>query len=331
MSRDNLSEKMPVKLGSNEVEIVDFRIRTTAGGRDREEIFGINVSKVTELLYLPERVVAVPDPVPSQLGMVSIRGNTIPVFDMGRFLSVPGALPILSNAPVPGLSGKAGEAPTLVVTEFSRLSIGFAVHRVALIRRVSWTDISPVDLLLSQGERGRKIVGTVLVRDGGTETEDQILQIVDLETIAAEAGFFQRQEMETDKREQAAHKGKTILIVDDSSSARKAILRILEKGGYDVVQESDGRRAFERLESPGFHVDLVLSDVEMPEMDGYTLVRKIRESQGIKDLPVILNSSMSGSANIKKGTESGADAYIVKMDPEIILREVDKFLGEKNG
>lgn len=334
---NDLGRIMPVETGSNELEIVDFRILVDNGKRRREELFGINVSKVTELLYLPDRIVAVPQPHPAQLGMVSIRGTTLPVFDMGKFLNIPGAVPIVPGEKHTVDDGKKrnelltcrsrNELPTLVVTEFSRLSMGFVVHRVALIRRIAWTDVKPVEALLSGGEGSRRVVGTVLVKDDLVKdgnAEESILQLVDLEAVATEAGFFDRQNHDIDIETQLPPKGKTILVVDDSPTVRKTIAKLLEKHGYAVVQETDGARAWQRLQTPG--IDLVLSDVEMPEMDGYTLTTKIRESERLKHLPVVLNSSMSGRSNHKKGEQVGANAYIVKMDSKEIVEKVERFL-----
>ena len=322
---------LPVQEGSNLLEIVDFRIRVRVGGRIQEELYGVNVAKTIELLYCPDKITAVPSASdnPAQLGLVVIRDQTIPVFDMGRFIGLSGAEPL--SGPVFDEGGKQSRT-TLLVTEFSRLKLGFLVHRVARIRRFSWDDVKPGDGLLEGAERSRRVVGVVMVPGetaGATEKDSQILQIIDLEAVAEAAGFFSKQEDEINSMVQESPRNQTILVVDDSAAVRKAIAKSLDRAGFTTVQASNGKQAWDIL-AKGLPVDLVLSDVEMPEMDGYTLTAKIRGNQGLSTLPVVLNSSMSGEANKQKGQAAGASDYIVKMDVPCILETLDKHLSQKS-
>lgn len=309
-----LERVMPLKTGSNMLELVDFRLRV----RGREEVFGINVSKVVEIMYMPRPVTAVPGGHPAQLGLLSIRGRAIPVFDMGVFLGLDRADDVLEDP----------EA-ILLVAEFSKCVFGFLVARVERIRRVSWESVSPVGSILSGPDGSQRIVGTIIL-PGEKGRPDGILQMVDLEAAASALGFFQRQETEADTTPNlvAAH-GHRILVVDDSVATRKTIVRLLEKSGYTVVQAGSGRQGLDIAKSTP--LDLIVSDVEMPEMDGYTLTREVRALERLAHLPVLLHSSMSGQANIKRGQDAGANEYLVKMEPAQLLTAIERFLPKPVG
>ena len=324
-----VQDLLPVAEGSNQLEIVDFRIQVNIGGRRQEELYGINVSKTIELLYCPEKITAVPSGKnnPAQLGLVLIRDQTIPVFDMGRFIGLDVAFPI--HGPV--FEDEKGRKlrSTLVVTEFSHLKLGFLVHSVARIRRFSWNEVKPVAGLVEGAADERRIVGVVMVPAEDSPQEkaqpSKILQIIDLEAVANQAGFFSHQAEETELMAQESPKNKTILLADDSSSVRKAVTKSLEKAGYTVIQAETGKRAWD-IVAQGTPVDLVISDIEMPEMDGYTLIAKIRDNPATAKVPILINSSMSGSANKKKGLDVGATDYLVKLDPKELIQTVEKYV-----
>lgn len=311
MTVDKIDGIMPVEAGSNQMELVDFRLVIDG----KEELFGINVSKVVEIMFLPGNIVTVPDSNPSQMGIVSIRGRAVPVFDMGSFLEVRGALEI-RNWP----------DPILIVTEFSHLVLGFAVHRVERIRRFPWNEIVPVNGLLSSGRGSRRVVGTAVIKgEKGTKDED-ILQVVDLEAVASDLGFFDRQVEEIENGTEEPANGKTVLLADDSATVRNTVARALTKAGFAVVAAGDGEEALEAFKKN--RIDLVVSDVEMPRLDGYSLAKLIRSDPdpNRSGIPIVLNSSMSGQANIKKGKESGADDYIVKFSPHLVVGAVRRIL-----
>lgn len=302
---------MPVETGSNLMELVDFRLVIDG----KQELFGINVSKVVEIMFLPKNIVTVPDSNPAQMGIVSVRGRAVPVFDMGAFLDVPGALEI-----------RKWPDPVLIVTEFSRLVLGFAVHHVERIRRFPWNEIVPVNGLLSSGRGSRRVVGTAIIRGDRGSSEEDILQVVDLEAVASDLGFFDRQVDDVETEAASPANGKTVLLADDSATVRNTVEKALMKAGFAVVSTSDGEEALEALKKN--RIDLVVSDVEMPRMDGYSLAKLIRRDPERSGIPIILNSSMSGSANIQKGKEAGADDYIVKFSPRLVVEAVRRILKE---
>ena len=132
----------------------------------------------------------------------------------------------------------------------------------------------------------------------------------------------------------AQHQGR-ILIVDDSAVARKQLSHMLTRAGYRVVEASDGQDAIEKMvrlraHAPGqqlsAELQMVISDVEMPRMDGYLLTTRIKADPELKDLPVIMHSSLSGQANIEKGRQAGCDEYLVKLDPQTLLEVVARYI-----
>lgn len=298
-----------VETGSNQLEVLDFRLKTKNG---KEEIYGINVSKVTEIVAEIGRIAIVPGSPPSQLGIVSIRDKTIPVFDMGKFLDIAHTIPA---------------DPTkdpLVVTEFSHLSLGFLVHSVNRIRRLSWKDIQPVSTTNAGAEGNRRVVGTVILPKAEGEG---IMLILDLEAIASTLGFFQHQEKDSEEFSgETRLDGKKIIVVEDSMPTRKIEISVLKKAGATLFEFGNGQEALLFLQKNPEAIDLVVSDVEMPLMDGYALSKKIGE-MGL-GIPVILHSSMSGRANIKKGKEAGATRYIVKLDPKDLVAQCHEVIEE---
>lgn len=310
MDKTTENNEMILQAGSNKMELVDFRLKV----RGKEELFGINVAKVVEIVVIdPEKIVSVPSSHESQIGLVSVRGRVVPIFDMARFLDFP-------SEPL----DRPAKEMVVLITEFSHLVLGFFVHAVSRIRRFSWEDIHPVDGVLSAGRGARRVVGTVIIKDDSPEQKSHILQILDIESVAVELGFFEKQVREIDATSQTAPNGHVVLLVEDSVPVRKALAMTLSKAGYTVFQAENGKVGLDIVKSTP--VDIVVSDVEMPVMDGYSMTRAIREIDRLKHLPVLLNSSMSGDANVAKGHEAGATDYIVKFEPHLVLEAITRHL-----
>lgn len=298
-------------VGSNQVKVLDFRIETSRG----TEVYGINVSKVVEIVHSVGKIASVPGAPPAQLGIVSLRERTYPVFDMGAFLGLAQAR---KTDP---------ETDPLVITEFSNLRLGFYVHEVSRIRSISWTDLQPVSETNAGKSSDRKVVGTVILppEDGKSS---EIMLVLDLEGMATSLGFFEAQEVEANEEDPDPRlHGKKILLAEDSPSAKAIILRTLLRAGAHVDAVDNGEAARKRVEAAPGHYDLVLSDVEMPIMDGYALAKSLSSLSGAP--PVILHSSMSGTSNVKKGLASGAVSYLVKMDPRKLVDELGAFFETK--
>jgi len=207
------------------------------------------------------------------------------------------------------------------------------VHEVERIRRIKWDQIKPPPSLLQAKHSGRVTGVTKIDDEGGS-----LLLILDLESVISEmGGLIHTHEValgEIEKLGKKKLKG-TVLIADDSSVARKILKDTLENVGIHVIEAVDGKKAFEILEDflsrigdqpiTDF-VQLVISDVEMPEMDGLTFTRNLKNSPKLGMLPVIINTSLSGDENKEKARGVGADGYMVKFDVTMLLHEVSKFL-----
>jgi len=303
-----------VEVGSNDVKVLDFRMKTKTG----TEIFGINVSKVVEIVPSGSigRIASVPGAPDSQMGMVSLRERTYPVFDMGAFLGLD------------TIRRSDREKDPLVITEFSNLRLGFFVHEAARIRHISWKDLQPVAETNAGEAEDRRIVGTVILPPDGKKENSEIMLVLDLEGMAKTLGFFASQEEESDGQSvDPLLSGRKILVVDDSPSAQGIILKTLRGAGAEADLADNGQKALDLVLSHPGHYDLVLSDVEMPIMDGYALAKSLSERPGTP--PVVLHSSMSGPSNVKKGIAAGAIAYLVKLHPRHLVEEIGRIFSKK--
>jgi len=285
--------------GANRLEILLFSL-----GRDRdtgrEEVFGINVFKVREVMNLPQ-ITKAPDMPPGVKGMVSLRGTTIPVVELAHFC------------------GMEPEEPPriLVVTEYNKGVQGFLVHSVEQIIRMEWNDIKvPPPMMASR--MGGLITAVSQLQD------ERLVMILDVEKILAETSHLGVDPADLAEVERLDIDA-TVMFADDSSVARKQIETTLDHLGIKHVSAKNGVEAWERLreiadraDSTGVPVQdavsLILTDVEMPGMDGYVLTKKIKESGRFKGVPVIMHSSLSADANMDIGRAVGADDYVPKFD-----------------
>ena len=291
--------------GANRLEILLFSL-----GKDRntgrEEVFGLNVFKIREVITMPA-ITHAPDMPPGVEGMISLRNSMIPVINLGKFCDV-------DHDGSPGI---------LIVTEYNRSTHGLMVASVEEIKRMHWNDIKVPPPMMAHRHGG--LVTAV------TELEDgRIAMIIDVEKVLAETegvGEDPTQFAGIEAMEQQA----TIFFADDSVVARKQIAATLDHLGIKHIATKNGEEAWDRLQelaerSEASHVPMyemisaVLTDVEMPGMDGYVLTRKIKSDPRFKGIPVIMHSSLSSEANISIGTKVGADAYVPKFDPQELAK-----------
>lgn len=303
-----------LKTGQNELEIIDFRLYEEKDGGIYEWILGVNVAKVREVLVLPT-LTKVPN-MPKELeGMAEIRGELIPVVNLAKWLNIREPKNIKKY---------------LIFMEFLRQRIGIIIHKANRIRRISWQDIKTAPQILNAKLNGR-ITGVV-------EIEDGLLLILDFEGILDDMNLLEVFHPITKRAEVEAKKQRRILLAEDSAVARKIITDILTSAGHEVIATESGKQAWEKLNemfneaaSQGKnirdYVDLVITDIEMPEMDGLTLTRLIKETPGFLNLPVIINTTLSDEANKEKAKMVGADDYLVKFDAKHLLDLVEKYGG----
>ncbi len=289
--------------GHNRLELLMFRLV----GRQR---YGINVFKVQEVITCPP-LTEVPGSNPVVKGIANMRGKTITVMDLSMAIGGPSL-------------GEA-ENRSLIVTEYNRKVQGFLVGSVDRIVNINWEDILPPPKGLSGGSYMTAV----------TQIEDELVEIIDVEKVMKEVmgGSEEISEGVIDEavKEQVQH----VLVVDDSTVARKQIKRVLDQLAVETTLCNNGKEAYEQLQEwvdEGKNLKewlaLVISDVEMPVMDGYALTTAIRKNPDLNDLHVILHTSLSGVFNQAMIEKVGADAFIAKFEPDELTKVVQNQLLE---
>ena len=290
--------------GSIRMEILLFSLGT-------QEIFGINVFKVREVSRTPFITKAPNMPIGVE-GLISLRGNVIPVLALAKVMGIAEPGEPLGNS--------------MMVTEYSKRTLGFLVHEVDRIIRVDWDKVRAPDNVTSSSHNF--ITAITELQDG------KLVSILDVETILAstfgEAVVGQIHPLE------GAH-DVTVFFVDDSSVARKKIAETLDKLGVKHKHALNGLEAWTRLEGMAGHaqqrrlslrdeVSLILVDAEMPEMDGYVLTRNIKLDARFEGIPVVMHSSLSSEANRAMGKSVGVDAYVAKFDADVLAETLRPLL-----
>jgi len=291
--------------GTNELEIVEFyldELRPT--GRYRG-YYGINVAKVLEIIQMPE-LTEMPDAShPSVLGAFNLRDEIIPLVHLAGWLGK-------------GQS-ESEEAPKIIVTEFNRTKSAFLVSGVTRIHRINWKEVeAPTGYVSSL---------TVNSITGVVKFRDRIVFILDMEKICADLNPDQPPVQEASETlvQEIKSRSTKALLADDSSMARKMIAGIMEKAGFHVHAVENGELAWQYLRNSKRkaakhgrpltdYVEIVVSDIEMPVKDGHTLTREIKEDHVLKELPVVLCSSIITETLHHKGIAVGADAQISKAE-----------------
>lgn len=286
-------------VGQNRLELLLFRLNGS-------QLYGINVFKVKEVLQCP-RLTVMPKSSQVVRGVANIRGGTIPILDLalatGRH-----ALRDISNSFV-------------IITEYNTKVQGFLVHSVERIVNMNWESIHP-----PPKGTGRDHYLTAVTR-----VDNQLVEIIDVEKILAEVAPTSEDISEgvLDADTQARAVSKRVLVVDDSSVARKQLVRCLETVGVEVLALNDGRQALDYLRQmveagghPGSDLLMVISDIEMPEMDGYTLTAEIRHDPRMQDLHILLHTSLSGVFNQAMVRKVGADDFLAKFRPDDLAARV---------
>jgi two-component system chemotaxis response regulator CheV len=287
--------------GSNLMELLLFSLGS-------DEVYGINVFKVREITHTPAiaRAPNLPSGVP---GLVSLRGTIIPVIALSGL--VPGA-------------GNACSDQLMMVTEFSGHVQGFLLHAIDRIVRVEWSSVHAPDAMLGTDN---SISAVTRLPDG------TLVSVLDVEQVLATVyGEEDVPELAPPGRSDA-----TVFFADDSAVARREISRVLDKLGVRHQHARNGREAWERLQSLAAHaqssgepftnaIQLVLTDAEMPEMDGYVLTRNIKSDARFHGVPVVMHSSLSSAANRSMGASVGVDAYVAKFDSHVLAETLRPLL-----
>ena len=295
MSSDNTNQsEILLESGTNEFEIMEF---TVSGNT-----FGINVAKVREIMTACP-VTPMQKSHPDIEGIFKPRTDVITVIDLAKHLKLP--------------PSEEGNKDIFVITNFNNLTFAFHVHSVVGIDRISWTNIQKPDNIIYGGDEG--------IATGIAEFEDRLITILDFEKIIAEISpHTSIMTSDLDQLGERARSDKPVFVVEDSNLLSKLIIESLHKAGYENTWKFDnGQEAWDHLtelkskEVPlSDSVACIVSDIEMPLMDGHRLTKLVKDDLMLKSIPIILFSSLINEEMRKKGEELGADAQISK--PEIV-------------
>jgi two-component system chemotaxis response regulator CheV len=286
-------------VGQNRLELLLFRL-------DGVQLYGINVFKVKEVLQCPKLTV-IPKSSPVVRGVANIRGGTIPVLDLSL---------ATGKRALEALQGSF-----VIITEYNTKVQGFLVRSVERIVNMNWEEIHP-----PPKGTGRDHYLTAVTR-----LDDMLVEIIDVEKILAEVAPTPEviSDGVVDEETQGMAGSKRVLIVDDSSVARKQVTRCLQTVGVEVIALNDGRQALNYLreladagKSPENEFLMLISDIEMPEMDGYTLTAEIRSDARMQKLHILLHTSLSGVFNHAMVKKVGANDFLAKFRPDDLASRV---------
>jgi two-component system, chemotaxis family, chemotaxis protein CheV len=305
---------------SNKFELLLFRLGAAPGNEDSHELYGINVFKIREIMTMPA-ITPVAGSSAHVLGAVDIRGQIIPVIDLPR---------LLGCNPTRGLN-------ILLVTEFARSTQAFAVEEVDDIVRLEWNQV-----LSAETSAGGSSVTSIARIDGNTG-DSRLAQVVDVEQVLRDV--FPAQHPPVNPSEVGASvsvkPGAKILAADDSGFARKLIEQSLAALGVEYLITKTGQEAWDALERIAQEaqqegsrtrdkIALVLTDLEMPEMDGFMLTRLIKADDRMHDIPVLIHSSLTGAANETHVKNAGATGYVAKFQAGDLAHAIRQALASAN-
>jgi two-component system chemotaxis response regulator CheV len=291
-------------VGENRFELLLFGL----GGRQK---FGINVFKVQEVIQCPT-LTGVPNAHHFVRGIANMRGRTVTIMDLAM---------AIGRKPIDDIKNRF-----VIVTEYNRSTQGFLVSSVDRIINLNWKDILPPP----------KGVGKNNYMTAVTKIDNELVEIIDVEKVLAELiginiDVDENSTFNTDEARELR-----ILVADDSLVARKQVKSTLDKLGLNCDLAKNGREALEMLQqavADGKPIsdtyDVVISDIEMPEMDGYTLTTEIRADERLRELPVMLHTSLSGTFNSNMVKKAGADKFVAKFNAQELSHELHTLLQER--
>ncbi|WP_374486240.1 chemotaxis protein [Zoogloea sp.] len=301
--------------GTNKLEILLFTLGVDPR-TGRRETFGINVFKVREVMRTPP-ITAAPEMPSSVEGMVSLRGVLVPVVDLAKYAGM----------------GSEGPRDIMIVTEYNGHTQGFLVEAVDTILRLDWSQMRVPPDMLTANLGG--LVTAVTELPG-----PKLVMLLDVEKVLSETTRYDDEFLFKGIEPISVDEPLTVYFADDSSVARKQIERTLDALAVRYVGAVNGRQAWDELEklasfaaSSGRKVKdmvaLILTDVEMPEMDGYILTKRIKTDPRFEGIPVIMHSSLSGMSNQQLGRSVGVDEYVAKFEPQRLAEVLRRLITQR--
>jgi two-component system chemotaxis response regulator CheV len=290
--------------GHNRLELLLFRL----GGRQQ---FGINVFKVQEVIQCPP-LTKMPNANSVIRGVANMRGKTISVMDLAQAIGM---------RPVQDIKDAF-----IVIAEYNRTTQGFLVSSVDRIINMNWDDI-----MAPPKATGRSSYLTAV-----TKVDNELVEIIDVEQVMSEVtgSMVEVSESVVDDAPQTTTGVKRIMVADDSVVARNQVKRTLEQIGFEAVLAKSGKDALNQMQAMAAQgpiseqLALVISDIEMPEMDGYTLTTELRKDPDLKDLYIMLHTSLSGVFNNAMVEKVGANRFIAKFDADELATSVMQAIEE---
>lgn len=293
-----------LETGTNELEVMEFTIANRH--------FGINVAKVEEIMKTQE-ITPMPNSTPFVEGVFKPRDRIMTVINLAAYLGLP--------------PSDSDERDIFIITNFNKVSTAFHVHNVVAINRISWTDIEKPDPTIYGGEEG--------LATGIARYDNRLITIIDFEKILVDISPEMGIQMkDIDNLGPRTRSNKPILIAEDSPLLERMIIEALDKSGYsNVIACMNGAEAWSKLQKikasgnpVNEQVACVITDIEMPQMDGHFLTKLIRGDEMLQHLPVIIFSSLINPEMRKKGETLGATAQLTKPEIGNLVELIDKYI-----
>lgn len=316
---DNIDKTTSLHL-NNEAQFLCFTLDNDDSVQS--QLYAMNVFKIREIIYYDgelTEIAGLSDGV--MLGYLTVRGESIPLVDMRRWIHYSSSFP---DRDLSGYSVSASPKDLVVICNFSQCTVGLKILEVKRIIQKSWSDVVVGGEL---GGNNSKVVATTKFDDGS------VVQIIDVEKMVEDTfpELYKDKELEMEMLS-AIDSDKFILLAEDSKPAQKSMQLILERLDLQYFTFPNGRALLDYLKSPGVlpQVGAIITDLEMPVISGFELLRDIRENEKTKHLPVIINSSMSNDSNLQKASALKANAFITKSNPIEVEQAIREALFNKS-